>query len=495
MAGIGVKLNKIYSKKSIFINITGLAYSTVVSIAPMVLIILTVFALQWAVGFDTLDYSSREIFSCTMLYTFIFGLITTAPLNAVLSRYMSDMVYGELYEEIMPSYYTGLLINAIISAIPAVPFMIYGMTQGIDPIFAYLGLFGYMCLILVFYSMLYLSICKDYGKIASFYFLGMVGMFIIGYVLVKVFDVPIIYGMQISLDLGLLIIAALEYAQLKAYFRDSSHNYWKVLSYFKEYWPLVISNTCYTLGLYAHNFVFWTTDMKMVVANTFVCAQPYDMATFLAMVTNLSATIIFISNAEMHFSPYYKNYTESVIGGRLLDVENAQKRMFTALSQELMSLVRVQFIVTVILFLAMVIIMPFVGVSGLVLEIYPSLAAAYFILFIMYSAIIFLYYYNDNAGAMLVSVSFLAVSVIGSVIASHYDYIWYGTGVFAGALIGWILAYFRMRWVERHLEEHIFCTGTIMTKVRTQKPPDIVYIKQRDEREQEADPVIEPKEA
>ncbi len=478
MAGIGVKLNKIYSKKSIFINITGLAYSTVVSIAPMALIILAVFAMQYVLGFDTLEYSSRELFSCTMLYTFVFGLITTAPLNAVLSRYMSDTVYGELYEEIMPAYYTGLLINVIISAVPAVPFVIHEIISGIDPIYAYLGLFGYMCLILVFYSMLYLSICKDYGKIAMFYFFGVIFMFGCAYILVKILSLPIIYGMQVGLDAGLLLIAALEYAQLKAYFRDSSHNYTRVLSYFKEYWLLIVSNTCYTLGLYAHNFVFWTTDMRMVVSNSFVCAQPYDMATFLAMLTNLSATIIFISNAEMHFSPYYKNYTESVIGGRLLDVENAQKRMFTALSSELMSLTRIQFIVTVIVFLAIIVTMPFLGVSGMVLAIYPCLAAAYFILFIMYSAIIFLYYYNDNVGAVMVSVSFLVITVIGSFISARYDYIWYGMGVFAGSMAGWIIAYFRIRWVERHLEEHIFCRGSIMKKVRSVKPNDVVYIKE-----------------
>ena len=40
MAGIGVKLNKIYSKRTIATGIWGAGYSTVISIAPMVLVIL-----------------------------------------------------------------------------------------------------------------------------------------------------------------------------------------------------------------------------------------------------------------------------------------------------------------------------------------------------------------------------------------------------------------------------------------------------------------------
>lgn len=38
--------------------------------------------------------------------------------------------------------------------------------------------------------------------------------------------------------------------------------------------------------------------MAMHLVKTFVCNQPYDMATCLAMFTNLSASVIFISRVE-----------------------------------------------------------------------------------------------------------------------------------------------------------------------------------------------------
>ena len=40
--------------------------------------------------------------------------------------------------------------------------------------------------------------------------------------------------------------------------------------------------------------------------------------------------------------------------------------------------------------------LPLFGFSGLVMSIYPCLAAGYFILFLMYSAMLFLYYFNDS---------------------------------------------------------------------------------------------------
>lgn len=148
----------------------------------------------------------------------------------------------------------------------------------------------------------------------------------------------------------------------------------------------------------------------MVVARSFVCAQPYDMASCLAMFTNLSATVLLIARLEMHFHEKYKAYSEAVIGGRGADIRNCQKRMFRQLSAELLNLARMQFMITVVVFLLCEAILPQYGISGLVMRIYPCLAAGYFILFLMYAEIIFLYYFNDNLGAMLTAVVFAAAT-------------------------------------------------------------------------------------
>ena len=223
----------------------------------------------------------------------------------------------------------------------------------------------------------------------------MVTTVLLSLVLVHLFHVEVTFAMLLSLDVGFLLIASLEYALVRSYFRKNSGRYKEVLGYFKSNWQLVATNFLYTLGLYMHNFVFWTTDMHIIVVRSFVCMEPYDMATCLAMFTNISASVIFISRVEMHFHERYKLYSEAVIGGRALDIKNTKKRMFQQLSEELMNLVRIQFIVSIVVFFICMIVLPLVGFGGLVMQIYPCLAAGYFILFVMYGAIIFLYYFND----------------------------------------------------------------------------------------------------
>lgn len=102
MAGIGIKLQKIYEKKTILAYLTGFGYSAVVTVAPMFVVIGTVMLMSQLLGYENVGYARRGLFSGTLLYIFIFSLLTAAPFNAVLSRYMSDVIYEERYEDIRP---------------------------------------------------------------------------------------------------------------------------------------------------------------------------------------------------------------------------------------------------------------------------------------------------------------------------------------------------------------------------------------------------------
>ncbi len=476
MAGIGIRLNRIFSKKSIASKLFGFGYSVVVTIAPMLIIIAVVVLMQLVLGFTKLDYMSRELYSCTILYIFIFALLTASPFNAVISRYMSDLIYEERYEDIAPCFYTGLIMNTIFSFIPGLLFCIHEyVVGGVNIWYVFAGFAGYMSLMFTFYIMLYLSICKDYKKISGFYVIGMAITFVLSVILHFIFDVRTDVAMLVSLDVGVFIIAILEYAQFRQYFKVNSGNYFGVLPYFRKYWQLVVANFFYIFGLYIHNFVFWNTDMHMIVVKSFVCMQPYDMASCLAMFTNISSSVIFLTRVEMYFHDRYKKYSEAVIGGRGMDIERAKQRMFRQLMEEVMTLTRVQFIVSAAVFLLAMIILPRFNFGGMTMQIYPCLCAGYFIMFIMYSIIIFLYYFNDLAGAVSTALTFFLVTLFASIFATRLPVIWYGIGLVIGAAAGFTVAYFRIRRMEKTMDVHIFCNGSILKKGKGKMPSNLVY--------------------
>lgn len=476
MAGIGTKLTKIFEKSTITTYLIGFGYSSMSTVTPMFVIILNILLMGHFLEFSSLGIVERELFSCTVLYIFIFSLLTCAPFNSVLSKYMSDVIYEERYQDIRPCYYLGLLMNLSLSSLLGIPFCLWEHFVGrVDVFYVFTGYCGYIALVLVFYSMIYLSIAKAYQKISLFYTIGMVWAFFFSLFLRFILGWGIRESMLFALMTGFYLIAFLEIAVVKRYFVQNSNRYKSVLRYFKKYWQLVVANFCYILGLYIHNFVFWTTDMRMVLVKTFVCNQPYDMATCLAMFTNISATIIFITRVEMYFHDKYKNYSEAVIGGRGADIDIAKSEMFRQLSSELLSLVRIQFIITAVAYLLCVVILPRFGFSSLTLRIYPCLTAGYFIVFLMYSEIIFLYYFNDLAGATLTSLTFCVVTFLGSIFAARLPELWYGLGVVMGAFSGFTAAYFRLRYMEKHLDAHIFCEGSLLKPGMGTRPPVKVY--------------------
>ena len=109
------------------------------------------------------------------------------------------------------------------------------------------------------------------------------------------------------------------------------------------------------------------------------------------------------------------------------------------LAEELMSLARVQFIITLVIFLFCMIFLPRLGFGGMTMRIYPCLTAGYFILFLMYAEIIFLYYFNDLKGSVMTGLSFCLSTMIGDIISTHFrksgmELVWWLVALSDGAL-------------------------------------------------------------
>lgn len=93
----------------------------------------------------------------------------------------------------------------------------------------------------------------------------------------------------------------------------------------------------------------------------------------------------------------------------------------------------------------------------------------------MYAAIIFLYYFNDLTGSLLTALIFCLSTLGGSIVAVNLSEIWYGIGVFTGAFLGWCSAYYRLNWLEDHLDEHVFCRGSILETGHGKQPDSKVF--------------------
>lgn len=462
MAGIGFELKKLMGKGNIVNMMAGTTYAVMVTIGPTILLAGTLMLMYVVLPYSTEAFADREFLSSTILYVFIFSMIITSPLNSVLSRYVADKIYQEKISDIMPAINVGLVINIIIASAASLFIMFREYAVGIDPFFSFLSYWFFMVINMSLYLMTYVSALKDYGKIGMAYFIGILSALVFAIVNVYIFQNAVSYSILGSMVLCFSIIATMLYANLKTYFKHSSNNYTEALKYFMRFKPLFITNFFYTLGLYIHNFVYWNTDYGAYIGNVFWTSPDYDMATCLALFTNISTLVIFVVKAETSFFSSYQAYLEAVNGGGGDDIELAKKNMFRTLKSELFYIIRFQFVITIMIFILAMIFLPNFGFEGTILSIYPSLAAGYFVTFIMYCEIIFLFYFDDGVGTSLVAIGFCAGTLIASIITTYFDIVFAGLGLFCGAFIGWTIAYMRLRRVINNIDEQIFCRGSII---------------------------------
>ena len=241
MAGVGVKLNRIYKKKSIAASVVGVTYSIIVTIAPVLLVTGTILLMGAVLGFNEVEYLKKEVFSGTIMYMFVFGLMTVSPFSSVLSKYMQDVIYEERFEDILPCFYVGMVMNIILSCLMGIPFCLWEhFVGGIDIFYVFCGFCAYIAVVLVFYSLSYLAICKDYERVFMFFFAGMAVAFSLCLFLNIRCGWELTESMLLSLTIGFFLIAAMEFAAVKRYFRENSNRYKPVLGYFKKWWKLVV---------------------------------------------------------------------------------------------------------------------------------------------------------------------------------------------------------------------------------------------------------------
>lgn len=350
---------------------------------------------------------------------------------------------------------------------------------GLDPVYVLFSYLLFMSLILVFYAMIYMSAIKEYKFIALAYLLGMVLALICSLIMIFRLHVARYRAILYSYSIGFMFIAAFLNMLVHRNYPRKAVGYRQI---FRELWhnkALALTNFCYILGLYISNFIVWNSSIRVVVANVFVNAPPYDMATCLAMFSNITAMIIFVVQVETNFHERHQHFCEMLMGGSKKAIDTSKRIVFRTLWQQVLYMAELQLIITVINFLIAMVTLRLLGFGGLTLTFYPTLTVSFYATFLMYAAIVSLYYFDDKFGSLLASVTFLIISAVGTVFMVFYvdRYEYYGMGMLIGAVAGWIVTFLRLNYLEHHIDTYIFCKGYLIPREKGNRPKSLVYHK------------------
>ncbi len=462
MAGIGFELKKLFKDKGFFSNIKAYAYSALVSLGPFILCTIVIVAVLLFLNLMNVPFKEKELFIATVVYAFIFAQIIASGFKMIITRYISDMLYDEKFEYILPSLYGLLSIVIIIAGVIGIVFYFR------SPLPIELKLVSYLLfveLVISFIMMEYLSTLKDYIKIVKSFAWGIFIAIVLSFVLLKFTNIQVVFGMLLAIDIGFFIIIAILMGYLRNFFGKSVNRYFDFLAYFDKYPSLFFIAFFYTLGLYSHNFLFWSSELGVRIGSTYIYAPTYDVPTFYAFLSIMPSMIVFVVSMETSFYEKYRTYYTLITGkGNFSDIENARKDMTRVLWAEIRNIMEIQLFFTLIFIAAGYYLLPRLGLTQLSVDIFNLICLGAYLNIIMLIIMLIMLYFEDRKGALFISMSFLITNVVFTYFTIQISENYYGMGFFFAAFITLVLAVTELAVYLKNINYHTFCGQPIIYK-------------------------------
>ncbi len=458
MAGIGFELRKIYGRKTLVSSIWGSLYATMTAVGPSVLVAVMLIFLKVVMDQADIAELEKRFFTFSYTYVFLISILISALFSTVLSRYISDCVFVRAEKEICASVYGVLTVGSVISGGIMLALCIAMRVCSKVPV-SFLVIY-YLLGVLVtdaYNLMTYVSALKQYKEVTFSFFLGMLLAVGVYAFTVYVMEMHVVVAAYLALASGyFLLVLMLTFWCVRA-FGEPEGSYFAFVRYFVRYPKLLLSGGCYMTGFYIATVIYWFfSDMREQVS-IFWAAPSYDLALFLAIIANMSSLVIFVVRVETAFFDKYVAYLSALNNGSYDLIEKERENMGNVLRYQLFFVYEVQLIITVVLICLANVFFPYLNISVQVLNMFMVLSMGLYTVFCMYFTVVFLYYFEDHAGACAGPCVFLVVTTVVAVAAVFLGKPFYTLALLAGGLSGWIVSFGRLRYRLEHLNAFLMC--------------------------------------
>lgn len=462
MAGIGFSLKKLFDKRGVLNLCRAYGYAGIISTGPMLLGVALLVGVSFAARIGGMNGHDREVLNCMLTYSLLVSLSITSWFNMGVTRFVSDMLYEEREDKVMPAFFGS---SAIMLALCGVFYGIFLHFSGVPLLYRVLCLWYCMVLIVVWNEMIFLTAVKDYQAIVlSFAISLMVGFLLILIVILLGFVRIEAFLMCVIAAYGLLMCKYLRV--LLDYFPQATGSNFSFLAWMDKYRSLVLTGGFLNIGLFSHLVIMYFGPLRVQVVGLFYGAPQYDVPALFAYFSLLITTINFITSVEVKFYPKYQKYYGLFNDhGSIGDIQQAEKEMLAILRQELLYLGHKQLFTTI---LFIVIVPPVLealplGFTALSANIFRFLCVGYGTYAIANSIMLIQMYFEDYTGAVIGATLFGVISTAATILQILYgSKQFFGVGFFAGTIVFYIAAVFGLEYRTRKLPYYLLARQNIL---------------------------------
>lgn len=451
MAGIGFSLKRLFARKGLLGLCQAYGYAGLVCAGPMILGVILLTGVSLISGLAGMARHDAELLNAMLTYCLLGALTMTSVFNMVNTRYVSDMLYQEKPERVMPSFHGCL---AVMLPVGCALWAVFLHFSGVDVLYRALCFWFAAILMVVWMQMNYLNALKDYKALVSDFAVCLASGFALAAVLLAAHAVSVAsLFCCVILAYGLLMV--MYYRRLLQFFPRCRGASLLFLSYFERFWRLCLTGVLVNLGLFAHLVIMFYGPAGQVVEGLFRGAPVHDVAALCAFFSILITTVNFVTSVETNFYPRYHTYYSLFNDeGSIRDIDQAGEEMLEVLRRELayngfkQLFCTVGFVVLGTLVLQN---LP-LGITDGSLVIFRVLCVGYGLYALANTMMLVLLYFEDYTGALLACAAFAVVSIAGTLAQiALFGMNYMGVGFALGSMAFYLLAYVRLEWYTRRL--------------------------------------------
>ncbi len=451
MAGIGFSLKRLFHKKGILNLCKAYGYSGIVTVGPMFLGVLLLLGVSFVARIGGMNSHDRDLLNCMLTYSLLASLLISSIFNMVVTRFVSDRIYEEKQEEIMPSFYGCVVLELIVCIVTYGVFLLF---SGAKLLHILLCLWFAMVMIVVWTEMIYMTALKDFQAIVLSFAISLMFAFLLALLFV-LFGWTSLESLFLCVIIGYGILSVRYLRLMLEYFPKSEGSCFAFLRWFDKYPTLALCGFMVRFGLFSHIIVMYFGPLQIQVEGLFYNAPEYEIPALIAFFSLLVSTISFVVSVEVNFYPKYSSYYGLFTDrGAIGDIYLAGKEMLDMLQREIIYLGCKQLFTTVLFIVlgppVFKLILP--GMSSNAIAIYKFLCAGYGTYAIANSLMLIELYFEDYGGALIGSTVF---SIIGTGFTiwqvAGGDVGYFGVGFFAGCIAFYFLALAHLDWFTRRL--------------------------------------------
>lgn len=365
MAGIGFQLRKILKRDSLSSDLSAYVYAGIISAGPLILSILGILLIG-VLSLGVVDPPVLIVqFQVSVTYLISFSLVITGAVQLLFTRFISDRLFQNQPDRVLPNYNGMMVITTLATGLLGL-FLAIVAFGGVSPLYRVLMVMGFVIVSNIWICIIFLASIKRYSIILFAFF--------IGYAITVAVAVSLNrYGLE-GLMAGFVAGHAVLLACMTAVMhRDhtSGHRQYMAFEVFDRryaYPSLVMVGLLFNLGVWLDKFMFWFSETGSDVIGPLRASVIYDLPVFISYLCIIPGMAVFLLRLETDFADSYNGYYAAVRnGGTLSHIREMRNEMVRSARAGLYDILKIQAVVTLLIFAFGDKLLEAVGISSLYL--------------------------------------------------------------------------------------------------------------------------------